>query len=211
MLKHAGMRTLAAADFVLREPPAALADDEIHLWFFPQCSITDIAGKNPQRCLHDLLASYLRIDARDLRIQRDTHGKPFLAGMADRATLQFNLAHSGKALLVGISRNQALGVDLESGRRTRPWLALAQRYFAATESAMLVALPPALQAPAFLELWSCKEAVLKALGRGIAFGLHRLSFALDGDGAVTRLAQIDEEAGTLAQWHVLQLKPADRT
>ncbi|HEY8012135.1 MAG TPA: 4'-phosphopantetheinyl transferase superfamily protein [Rudaea sp.] len=205
------MRTLAAADFVPREPPAALADGEIHLWFFPQCGITGATGRNAQHCLRELLASYLHIDARDLPIQRDTHGKPFLAGLADGATLQFNLAHSGKALLVGVSRNQVLGVDLETGQRTRPWLALAQRYFAGAEAAALIALPPALQASAFLDLWSCKEAVLKALGRGIAFGLHRLSFALDTDGAVTHLAQIDDEAGTPAQWHVLRLRPESGT
>ena len=203
------MRTLAAADFVLREPPVALADDEIHLWFFPQCSIAAAATRNAQPCLRELLASYLHIDPRDLAIQSDIHGKPFLVGLADSATLQFNLTHSGKALLVGISRNQALGVDLETGQRKRPWLALAQRYFAAVETAALVALPPPLQASAFLDLWNCKEAVLKALGRGIAFGLHRLSFALDADGAVTHLAQIDDDAGMLAQWPVLRLRPEE--
>lgn len=205
------MRTLAAADFVSHEPPLELANDEIHLWFFPQCGIAGAAGRNVQHCLHELLASYLHIDARDLLVQRNAHGKPFLAGLADGATLQFNLAHSGKALLVGISRSQALGVDLETGQRTRPWLALAQRYFAAAETAALVALPRALQAAAFLDLWSCKEAVLKSLGRGIAFGLHRLSFALDADGAVTHLAQIDDEGGARSAWHVLRLRPEDGT
>ncbi len=201
------MRTLVAADFIASESPAALAANEIHLWFFPQCG----ASGDQQHCLRDLLAAYLHAEAHGWRIERDVRGKPFIAGLPDDASLQFNLAHSGPALLVGISRNQALGVDVELGQRTRPWLALAQRYFSADETAALAALPPARQAPAFLDVWSCKEAVLKALGRGIAFGLHRLVFALDNDGAVTRLARIDDEAGGLEQWQVLRIRPADGT
>ena len=56
---------------------------------------------------------------------------------------------------------------------------------------MLAALPAAERSTAFLELWTAKEAVLKATGRGIAFGLHRLQVTrepprltwLDGDDA----------------------------
>ena len=46
-----------------------------------------------------------------------------------------------------------------------------------------------------------KEAVLKALGRGLAFGLDRLRFELDGNDP-RALADIAAEAGAVAEWQV---------
>jgi 4'-phosphopantetheinyl transferase len=100
-----------------------------------------------------------------------------------------------------------VGVDIESGTRQRPWLALAQRYFTPREYAALAALPPGRLASAFVELWSCKEAVVKALGRGIAFGLHRLGFAWAADGTLAGLREIDPDAGAVDEWHVIRLAP----
>ena len=59
-----------------------------------------------------------------------------------------------------------------------------------------------------MQLWSCKEAVLKALGRGIAFGLERLDFALDAEGGVLSLRAIASEAGAAIDWRLLLLAPA---
>ena len=74
---------------------------------------------------------------------------------------------------------------------------------------VLATLPEALQDTAFYSLWTCKEAVLKAQGRGIAFGLHRLSFEMRGDdGRVLDLAQIDAEAGAAARWQLCRFTPA---
>jgi len=84
-------------------------------------------------------------------------------------------------------------------------LDLARRYFSPGEVAALATLPEAKQQVAFLRLWSCKEALLKSLGRGIAFGLHRVVFRLDGDGEVTGLQEIDGE-GAMA-WRIRRLSP----
>jgi 4'-phosphopantetheinyl transferase len=52
---------------------------------------------------------------------------------------------------------------------------IARRYFSTTEAEVLAALPALARDAAFLEMWTAKEAVLKAMGRGLAFGLDRLS------------------------------------
>jgi 4'-phosphopantetheinyl transferase len=207
MSKHAYMRTLTAADFVLSTPPVALAPDEIHLWFFSQCTINAAGKPDFTSPLRAILSGYLGIPGDTLRIERNEYGKPFLADLPAGTELQFNLSHSGGALLIGISRVQALGVDLESGGRSRPYLEIAQRYFSPDEAAALTALPVELQSKSFLDMWSAKEAVLKALGRGIVFGLDRLSFALAADGTVSHLAHIVAEAGPVAQWEMLRLTP----
>ena len=194
------MHELTAADFVAAQPPQALGNNEIHLWFFPiwegsTSAVADSPG------LRALLAGYLDCAPGDMAIERDQHGKPRLVN----GRLEFNLSHSGGAVLVGVSRAQALGVDLEVSRRTRQVLELAGRYFHADEVAALAALPEASRQLAFLRLWSCKEALLKAQGRGIAFGLHRVVVGLDADGEVTDLHAIDGEPA--AAWHIRRIYP----
>lgn len=185
--------------FVPARYPVELDTDEIQLWRFDCASGSDAAG-----CVSSLLGAYLHCAPQAVATARGEFGKPYLL---PPAALEFNVSHSGGALLVGISRTQALGVDIETVGRRRPALDLAQRFFAAEESAALRELAPERQQPAFLELWSCKEAVVKALGRGIGFGLSRLSFGLDEHGTPIRLNVIDASAGDAAEWHIVLLRP----
>lgn len=198
------MHTLSAADFVPAEPPIELGGDDIHLWVFPQHEAGGNTPLDTQRRLRETLAAYLAISPDALRIERGAQGKPFLADHA----LHFNLSHSGRTLLIGVSRTQPLGVDIESSDRARPYRDIAHRYFTADEAAALSALSEERLRRSFLDLWSVKEAVLKAIGRGIAFGLNRVGFALDADGAVAELTHLAEEAGAPAQWHIVRLAPA---
>lgn len=199
------MRVIDAAEFVSAHAPMPLGENEIHLWFFPAAT-TRASKADHTRQLRELLEAYLHVDASALRIERDAHGKPFL-GEAHAAALHFNLAHSAEALVVALARSQALGIDIETARRTRPWIELARRYFTPGEVTALAALPLDRLGPAFVQLWSCKEAVLKALGRGIAFGLERLDFVLEADGSVTGLRAIAAEAGPVQEWQLLRLEP----
>lgn len=164
-------QTLATADFLVASQPPSLAQDEIHVWFFPQWENGPAATQSPQ--LRSLLAAYLDGAASELRIERGPYGKPYLVD----ADLQFNLSHSGGALLLGVSRGHRLGVDLESARRrTRSVSALAQRWFSAAEALALERFPPPQRQIQFLRLWTAKEALVKARGNGIGAGLHLAAF-----------------------------------
>jgi 4'-phosphopantetheinyl transferase len=101
-----------------------------------------------------------------------------------------------------VARGITPGIDLEQLRPRAHALELARRFFTADEAAGLAALPEASRNTAFLQQWSAKEAVLKSLGRGIAFGLHRLNVA--GAGAPLALTWLDgDDAGA---W---RLQPLD--
>jgi 4'-phosphopantetheinyl transferase len=197
------MRTLSESHFSLAASLTRLGDDEIHLWIFPQSGDDPAARTDTPRCLRETLAAYLGIGMDELRIERNAAGKPYLLDHA----LQFNLSHSGGALLIGLSRAQPLGVDIEGGARRRPYLEIARRYFTVDETAALAMLPESALRSRFLELWSAKEAVLKAIGRGIAFGLDRVGFALDTAGATLELVHLADEAGIPSQWQVVRLSP----
>jgi len=197
------MRCLTSADFVSARYPVALQPDEIQLWWFPRLPVGATRGHDLR--WRELLAACLECTPEALVLGRGEHGKPFLTAPA---TVEFNLSHSRGALLVGISRRQALGVDIEVPSRPRPVLDLAERYFAPDEAVALARLAAAAQQSAFLELWSCKEAVVKALGSGIGFGLARVAFTLDVQGKPQRLNVIDASAGTVPEWQIVRLAPA---
>ena len=184
-----------AADFALASPPQPLANDEIHLWFFPQWKKTsDAAVSAPVR---GLLSAYLDRPVETVRIERGEHGKPRVVD----ARLEFNLSHAADALLLGVSHTMPLGVDLESARRhVRSTAELARRFFHPAETAALERLAEPARQAAFLRLWCAKEAVLKAHGRGIGFGLDRVEFETDSAGKVA------PAAGN--PWQVLTLDPA---
>jgi 4'-phosphopantetheinyl transferase len=200
-VKHAGMHQLVATDFSPYPLATQLGEQEIHLWFFPHWTSTPNTAESPH--LRVLLGRYLNCGADDVRIDRDEHGKPRITD----SPLHFNLSHCGEMLLLGVAARQSVGIDLEQPRRDRPFLRLAERFFDPAEASALAALPQNLQETAFLRLWSGKEAVLKAHGRGIAFGLSKVAFELDLRGELHRLTRMEGESAS--DWHVVRLTPAE--
>jgi len=150
------------------------------------------------------LAAQLGACAEALPIERDARGRPHLR--APFAAFDCNWSHSGDGLLVVLGRGQRVGVDLEWLRPRARALALAQRYFTATEVAWLGTLAAAACERAFLRLWCAKEAVLKAHGHGLSFGLHRLEFTEDAGRLALRAC--DPALGRPDDWTLQELAPA---
>jgi 4'-phosphopantetheinyl transferase len=141
--------------------------------------------------------------AGDYAFERDPHGRPQLRC----AALDCNWSHSGGHLLVAAGSGLIVGADLESIRPRANALAVARRFFAEEEIAWLS--ERADIEFDFLRLWCAKEAVLKAHGRGLAFGLHRLAFAED-NGALS-LRCCDAELGDARDWILREFAPAPGT
>lgn len=180
--------------------PPPLADDEIHLWFCELLADELLAARAAaQAFLLRLLAQYLGHEVGGGDLTTGAHGKPLLT----TGRLSFNLSHSGGAAAVALARGVEVGVDLESPARPRSVARLARRYFCVSEAQALAALAPDEREAAFLRLWTAKESVLKALGRGLAFGLDRLEFDLTS--AVPVLRRIAAEGGDVTLWHVATL------
>ena len=111
-----------------------------------------------------------------LRFGRNAHGKPWLSPPlpptpAPPAPLCFSVAHAPGALLCAVSLGAEVGCDVEDASRgsDASGQRLARRYFTAAEAASLDALPPGeSRRRRFIQMWTLKEAYVKALGRGIA-------------------------------------------
>ena len=139
-------------------------------------------------------------DAHDYRFERDAHGRPHLQHPA----LDCSWSHSGEHLLVACGKGVRVGADIESIRPRANALELARRFFAPEEYEWLSRRDNA--EPDFLRLWCAKEALLKAYGRGLAFGLHRLAFTEDS--GVLFLARCDAELGVPRDWTLHEFAPA---
>ncbi|MBF6025999.1 4'-phosphopantetheinyl transferase family protein [Lysobacter niastensis] len=156
------------------------------------------------------LGEALGIAADALPLVRDERGRPrFVGGLAG---WDCNWSHSGDGLVVALGEGVQLGIDLERLRPRARALELAARFFTPPELDWLHAAPSAaVRDHAFLRLWCAKEAVLKAHGQGISFGLHRLRFGETGTpyqpGGLC-LVECDPELGEPSQWRLKELQPA---
>lgn len=149
------------------------------------------------------LAGELGVAPAAIALRRDAHGRPRLDG-ALRA-FDVSWSHSGEGLLVALGRDMDVGIDLERLRPRPRALAVAERYFTTLELDWLQLQDADDRDEAFLRLWCAKEAVLKAHGRGLAFGLDKLAFA-QGDGALVLVA-CDRALGAPADWQLREFIP----
>lgn len=143
-------------------------------------------------------------EAGHLALHRDAYGRPSLG--TPHTGHDVSWSHSGAGLLMALGTGVRLGIDLEF-RRPRPRaLELAARFFAEDEARTLSRLPLDEVEPAFVRLWCAKEAVLKAHGKGLSFGLHRLRFVPSGED--WRLVECDVALGRPADWTLYAFDPA---
>ncbi len=118
----------------------------------------------------------------------------------------FNWSHSGDTAVLAVGRGPTgfeVGVDVETVRPRARALELSKRFFAPDETATLEALPDADRLAGFLSLWTAKEAVLKAHGGGLSYGLHRVSFSLSAGGVMP--AHFEGDVGPASGWRIQPL------
>jgi len=149
--------------------------------------------------LRRVLASALEVPLATISYAKGPQGKPFLAHPASTG-LEFNFSDSGEQALIAVSRNGAIGVDLEACRPLSDLAAVATSHFSEQERVSLLALPDAERHAAFYRIWTRKEAYLKALGQGLSYGLARFAVTMDATDA--RLVHVDGDARTGSQWHI---------
>ena len=127
--------------------------------------------------LRSVLSSYHSAAPGAWQFDTEPGGKPMLAGpLARESGLSFNLSHTTGLVACAVTRGGDVGVDVESLDRAAQARELAQRFFAPAEAAELGALEPDPCRQRFIEIWTLKEAYVKALGTGLATQLSQFAF-----------------------------------
>jgi 4'-phosphopantetheinyl transferase len=188
-----------------------LPTHDVHIWFRATGSLDEAAIAAAASVLSDdERAQYQRFhfarDARDYaaahallrhtlsrhggrapecwRFDKTAAGKPFLID-AGSVHASFSLSHTRGMVACAVTVDADVGVDVECVDRDVDSADIAARFFAPAETTRLMQLDGDARRAYFFDLWTLKEALVKALGTGMAASLSALAFAIGPGGRVT--------------------------
>jgi len=130
------------------------------------------------------LASYVGRAAEGLVFHRTEHGRPLLEETGDVA---FNLTNTVELVACAVARGHEIGVDAEPLHRADQVLKVATRVFTDAERAGLAERPLEPRRRRAVELWTLKEAYIKAKSAGFSLPVERFEI---------RFAEGETEWGT---------------
>ncbi|MEM7778099.1 MAG: 4'-phosphopantetheinyl transferase superfamily protein, partial [Pseudomonadota bacterium] len=93
---------------------------------------------------------------------------------APNMTFSFSSCQLG--MMAGWSATHDIGVDIEDPTREVEIVDVAKRFFAPSEAAALSEQATPERETHFFQLWTLKEAALKSIGHGLAYGLEAFAF-----------------------------------
>lgn len=196
---HLWQANLDLPSIVIEKLARSLSEDErtrANRFHFAQHRDRFIAGRG---ILRQLLAKYLQVNSDRIRFEYSSRGKPYLASCLNQNNLQFNVSHSHNLALYGFNYQKIIGVDLEYIKDNINYKQLATRFFTTQELELISCTRTEAQKTRFFQLWTAKEAYLKATGDGLAQGLDGIEFTIDQNNKLS-LVSIKQEPTQISDW-----------
>jgi 4'-phosphopantetheinyl transferase len=154
--------------------------------------------------LRSALATHSGLLPSSLIFLNDCRGKPFLA--SGQPKYEFNIAHTTGLVACALTKTGNVGIDVESVDRVVNSEEIALRYFSEREVLALRECKGVEHRTRFIELWTLKEAYLKAIGTGLSDRLNDFSFELIGSSGL----RFNSLSGTgHANWHFALFAPSE--
>jgi 4'-phosphopantetheinyl transferase len=155
--------------------------------------------------LREVLGRYCNREPRALRFERDTFGKPSLARSSTAASgaetsLRFNLSHSGAVVMLAVTHDRLIGVDVEEVRPLKDMEPIARAHFTDEECAFVLRQEPSEREGAFFRCWTRKESYIKALGKGLSIPLNSFDTSIAPDAPGRLLARSTEMPNIESWW-----------
>ncbi len=126
-----------------------------------------------------LLAKHIRLDIKELQLDIDSNKKPFLSSYP---SVFFNLTHSGDYAMIVIG-DHPIGVDIEYINKDFNYEEILSNVFSISEIDEIINSED--KHLSFYKFWTRKEAIVKAIGKGIDDDLPRIT-ATDGKHSITQ-------------------------
>lgn len=130
--------------------------------------------------LRSILSSYIGIKPCELILATNKYGRPILKYPRIK-NLDFNISHSGEWIVLGISHNSRVGIDIE---KILPIdITIAKNYFTNQELRYLHS-QKGFELENFYKIWTLKESFIKAIGDGLSYSLKDLYFKFNKDNRI---------------------------
>jgi len=177
-----------------------LSDDErerAERFHFPKDRGRFVVGRG---FLRALLARYVDVPPGEVCFRYGRCGKPELA-VAEQLGIQFNVSHSHGLAVYALTRQRAVGIDVECIRHIPDMELLAERFFAVPEVTALRSVAREKLAEAFFNCWTRKEATVKACGDGLTLPLDSFTVSL-APGEPARLLSAGPTSLGASRWQL---------
>jgi 4'-phosphopantetheinyl transferase len=125
--------------------------------------------------LRILLSNYLMCQPNEIKFEIGDFGKPKLTN----SDLAFNLSHSKNKAIIAIALDLQLGIDIEYIDEKKEAKQIAKNFFSNEEINQLYTLEDVKLADGFFNIWTKKEAFIKAIGTGLTYPLDSFDVNLD--------------------------------
>ncbi len=162
--------------------------------------------------LRQLLGRYLKLQPGAIRIDEGSGRKPAIGRSGakheragDLPDIGFNCSHSDGLALFAFSRDMPVDIDLERVRPMPDANEVARRFFSLHETRALMKIPAQDRLAAFYRCWTAKEALVKALGHGLAMPLDAFTVSV-APGQAAQLLHLD--TGDPGDWSLTRLRPS---
>jgi 4'-phosphopantetheinyl transferase len=122
-----------------------------------------------------VLADKLGISPHEVSLQLHPNGKPFIQGSK---AVYFNLTHSADVIILAVTEEGEIGVDIERVDREFDWTRV-DSVLAPSEIEWIKEnelIDPFSVYPRFFQIWTLKEAYIKCTGEGMSRHLKMLNF-----------------------------------
>jgi 4'-phosphopantetheinyl transferase len=128
--------------------------------------------------VRQILGRYLKQGAGSLVFETTEVGKPFLQVLGQPHQISFNLSHGARYGLLAVTHDREVGVDIEVERFLEDLPGMARQIMSPGEWRSFRSISPELAQVAFLGLWTRKEALLKAIGKGFLIDPREIDLGL---------------------------------
>lgn len=143
-----------------------------------------------------------------LEFRANAYGRPeLLPAQCGGRRISFNLSHTPELVILGVSIDRPMGVDVEHIGAGAPPPDVARRVLCPWERVDPAAVPEALRRERFYRYWTLKEAYAKARGMGLSLPLDAFGFRFLPEGLV-EMAAVPALGDSAARWRFRQLRPA---
>lgn len=140
--------------------------------------------------LRYILGYYTKQSPQEIKYATNKYGKPFLQD----SNIKFNMSHSKSIVSYIIAYDNNVGIDIEFNDNNLDVMELSKLVLTTKEHILLESLKYDKQRKIFYNLWTKKEALVKAIGEGLSYPINTIETLSTVSGDKITLTSISNSA-----------------